>query len=149
MQVRIPAGVDDGQRIRIKGKGGAGENGGGAGDLYVLVHVTPHRMFGRRGDHVTLDVPVTFTEAALGADIEVPTWSGQRVKLRIPAGTPNGRTFRVRGRGANKANGEHGDMLVTITVQVPAQLSDDARSALVAFSDAVGGSDVRADLFGV
>ncbi len=149
MQVRIPAGVNDGQKIRIKGKGGAGEGGGPAGDLYVLVHVTPHRLFGRKGIHVTLDVPVTFVEASLGADIEVPTWKGQRVKLRIPPGTPNGRTFRVRGRGASKSNGDHGDMLVTVNVQVPDSLSDEARRALETYADAAGKQDIRADLFGV
>lgn len=147
MQVRIPAGVTDGQRIRIKGKGGAGENGGAAGDLYVLVHVRPHPLFGRKGDNLTLQVPVTFPEASLGADIEVPTLTGQRVRLRIPAGTPNGRTFRVRGKGVRKANGETGDLLVTVDVQVPATLTPGAREALSAYADAVGRVDPRAGLF--
>ena len=86
MQVRIPAGVTDGQRIRLKGKGGAGENGGAPGDLYVIVHVRPHPIFGRKGDNLTLTAPVTFTEAALGAEIEVPTLGGPPVKLRVPPG---------------------------------------------------------------
>ena len=98
MQVRIPAGVTDGQRIRLKGRGGAGENGGAAGDLYVIVHVRPHPIFGRKGDNLTLTAPVTFQEAALGAEIEVPTLGGQAVKLRLLPGTPNGRTLRVRGK---------------------------------------------------
>src|SRR5699024_5635754 len=114
MQVRVPAGVTDGQRIRVKGKGGPGENGGAAGDLYVLVHVRPHRLFGRKDDNLTIDVPVTFAEASLGATIEVPTLNGPSVKLKLAAGTPNGRTLRVRGKGAVKANGTRGDLLVTV-----------------------------------
>ena len=147
MQVRVPAGVTDGQRIRIKGKGGAGENGGAAGDLYVLVHVRPHPVFGRKGDNLTLVVPVTFPEAALGADIEVPTLNGPRVRLRIPAGTPNGRTFRVRGKGVRKANGGHGDLLVTVDVQVPSSLSAEAEAALRHYADVVGSGNPRAGLF--
>ena len=147
MQVRIPAGVEDGQKIRIKGKGSPGENGGPAGDLYVLVHVRPHRIFGRSGHNLTITVPVTFPEAALGADIEVPTLQGGRVKLRIPAGTPNGRTFRVRGKGVAQANGAHGDLLASVEVQVPGKLDDRAIAALKEFADAVGPSDPRAGLF--
>ncbi|MBP8918960.1 MAG: molecular chaperone DnaJ [Micropruina sp.] len=148
MQVRIPAGVTDGQRIRIKGKGGAGENGGAPGDLYVLVHVRPHKLFGRKGDNLTLTVPVTFTEAALGADISVPTLSGQRVTLKIGPGTPNGRTFRVRGRGVHKPNGTTGDLLVTVEVQVPNALTDTAKEALESFAAALGDGDPRASLYG-
>jgi molecular chaperone DnaJ len=147
MQVRIPAGVTDGQRIRIKGKGGAGENSGAAGDLYVLVHVRPHKIFGRKGDHLTITVPVTFAEAALGAEIEVPTLDGSAVRLKVPAGTPNGRTFRVRGRGV-KGGAADGDMLVTVDVQVPRHLSEEARTALVEFQAKVGGGDPRAHLLG-
>lgn len=145
MQVRIPAGVTDGQRIRIKGKGGAGENSGAAGDLYVLVHVRPHRVFGRKGDHLTLTVPVTFAEAALGAEIAVPTLDGDPVRLRIPAGTPNGRTFRVRGRGV-KGGAADGDLLVSVEVQVPTHLSEEAKAALAEFQARVGGPDPRARL---
>jgi len=148
MQVRIPAGVTDGQRIRIKGKGGAGENGGAPGDLYVLVHVRPHKLFGRKGDNLTLTVPVTFTEAALGADISVPTLSGQRVTLKIGPGTPNGRTFRVRGKGVHKPDGSTGDLLVTIEVQVPNALNDTAKEALESFAAALGESDPRSTLYG-
>ncbi|MGO4957268.1 molecular chaperone DnaJ [Luteococcus sp. Sow4_B9] len=147
MQVRIPAGVTDGQRIRIKGKGSPGENGGPAGDLYVLVHVRPHKVFGRKDDHVTVTVPVSFDEAALGGEIEVPTLKGGRVKLRIPAGTPNGRTFRVRGKGVHRKDGTTGDQLVTVEVQVPATLDDATRSALEAFRAAQGAADPRAELF--
>src|SRR5665647_2796714 len=132
MQVRIPAGVDDGQRIRIKGKGGVGENGGAAGDLYVTVHVTPHPVFGRSGDALTVTVPVTYSEATLGAEIDVPTLAAGTVRLRVPAGTPNGRTFRVKGRGVGKP-GDAGDMLVTVEVEVPQHLSDQAKAALAEY----------------
>jgi molecular chaperone DnaJ len=147
MQVRIPAGVTDGQRIRLKGRGGAGENGGAPGDLYVVVHVRPHPIFGRAGDNLKLTVPVTFTEAALGAEIEVPTLGGMPVKLRIPGGTPNGRTFRVRGKGVGKRDGSKGDLLVTVEVIVPEALTDQARQALSSYADAVGTSNPRAKLF--
>ncbi|MFT4167147.1 MAG: molecular chaperone DnaJ [Microlunatus sp.] len=147
MQVRIPAGVTDGQRIRLKGKGGAGENGGAAGDLYVVVHVRSHPVFGRTGDNLTLKAPVTFSEAALGGEIEVPTLGGQPVKLRIPAGTPNGRTFRVRGKGVSRRDGTTGDLLVSVEVVVPDSLSSEARQALDAYSQAVGTQNPRAKLF--
>jgi molecular chaperone DnaJ len=147
MQVRIPAGVTDGQRIRLKGRGGAGENSGAPGDLYVIVHVRPHPIFGRGGDNLTLIAPVTFTEAALGADIEVPTLDGMPVKLRVPPGTPNGRTFRVRGKGVSKRDGSKGDLLVSIEVIVPEALNDKARAALSSYADAVGASNPRAKLF--
>jgi molecular chaperone DnaJ len=147
MQVRIPAGVTDGQRIRLKGRGGAGENGGAPGDLYVTVHVRPHPIFGRKGDNLTLTAPVTFTEAVLGAEIEVPTLGGAPVKLRVPPGTPNGRTFRVRGKGVAKRDGSRGDLLVTIEVIVPEALNDKARQALSSYAEAVGMSNPRAKLF--
>lgn len=147
MQVRVPAGVTDAQKIRIKGKGSPGENGGAAGDLYVAVHVRPHRLFGRSGDNLTLTVPVTFSEASLGAEIDVPTLGGNPVTLRIPAGTPNGRTFRVRGKGVSRANGTHGDLLVTVEVEVPGSLNDAARAALEQYTRAVGPLNPRAHLF--
>jgi len=147
MQVRIPAGVKDGQRIRLRGKGAPGERGGPAGDLYVVVSVSPHPVFGRSGDNLTLTAPITFDEAALGAEIKVPTLGGAPVKLRIPAGTPNGRTFRVRGRGAPRKDGSKGDLLVTVEVVVPDRLSDDARAAVEALRAQSAGSDPRADLF--
>ena len=108
IQARIPAGVKDGQRIRLKGKGSAGVNGGPAGDLYVTVQVSKHRLFGRKGDNLTLDVPISFDEAALGAEIKIPTLGGAPVTVKVPAGTPNGRTFRVRGKGSRKKDGTHG-----------------------------------------
>jgi molecular chaperone DnaJ len=147
MQVRIPAGVTDGQRIRLKGKGGSGENGGASGDLYVLVHVRPHPIFGRKGDNLTLTAPVTFNEAALGAEIEVPTLGGAPVRLKIPAGTPNGRTFRVRGKGVAKRDGTKGDLLVSVEVMVPSALTSEARDALTSYGQAVGSTNPRAQLF--
>lgn len=147
MQVRIPAGVTDGQRIRLKGKGGAGENGGAPGDLYVVVHVRPHPVFGRKGDHLTLTAPVTFTEAALGAEIEVPTLGGAPVKLRIPPGTPNGRTFRVRGKGVARRDGTRGDLLVTVEVVVPEGLTEAQRQALASYAATVAAENPRAKLF--
>jgi len=147
IQARIPAGVKDGQRIRLRGKGGAGENGGSAGDLFVTVKVTPHRLFGRTGDNLTLDVPVSFDELALGAEIKVPTLEGGAVTLKVPAGTPSGRTFRVRGRGARKKDGTKGDLLATVQVQVPARLNDAAREALTAYRAAGVDTTLRANLF--
>jgi molecular chaperone DnaJ len=147
IQARIPAGVKDGQKIRLRGKGAHGENGGPAGDLYVTVKVGSHRLFGRKADNLTLDVPVSFDEAALGAEIKVPTLSGAPVTLKIPAGTPNGRTFRVRGKGARKADGTYGDLLVTVEVQVPAVLDQAAREAVEAYRTATAGKPLRAKLF--
>jgi molecular chaperone DnaJ len=135
VKVRIPAGVDDGQRIRLKGRGGAGRNGGPAGDLYVTVHVTPHPVFKRKGRDLQLTVPVTFPEAALGGEIKVPTLDGGPVTLRIPAGTRSGRTFRVRGRGVPLGKGV-GDLLVTTEVAVPGKLSAAERDAVEALAEA-------------
>jgi molecular chaperone DnaJ len=146
VQARIPAGVGDGQRIRLRGRGAPGERGGPAGDLYVRVHVTPHPVFGRSGDNLTVTVPVTFPEAALGSEIKVPSHHGAPVSLRIPAGTPTGRTFRVRGKGARRADGTMGDLLVTVAVQVPQKLNGTARDALASFREATAGEDPREEL---
>ena len=129
VKVRIPAGVDDGQRIRLKGRGGPGRNGGPPGDLYVVTRVASHRLFGRKGRDLTLTVPITFPEAALGADISVPTLDDGSVKLRIPPGTRSGKTFRVRGRGVGDAK-RTGDLMVTVEVAVPSKLSDEEREAI-------------------
>ncbi len=147
IQARIPAGVKDGQRIRLRGKGAPGENGGPAGDLYVSVKVSGHRIFGRKDDNLTLDVPISFDEAALGAEIKIPTLGGAPVTLRLPAGTPNGRTFRVRGKGAVKADGTRGDLLATVEVHVPAVLDDAARAAVEAYREATLSKPLRAGLF--
>jgi molecular chaperone DnaJ len=135
IQVRIPPGVQDGQRIRIKGKGQPGDRGGPAGDLFVVVHVTGDRLFGRSGDNLTLTVPVTFPEAVLGTTVQVPTLDGA-VTVKVPAGTSSGKTMRVRGRGVRRKDGSSGDLLVTVEVAVPAKLSKEARRALEEFAAA-------------
>ena len=134
VKVRIPPGVDDGQRIRVKGRGGAGRGGGPAGDLWVTVRVAPHQMFGRKGRNLTLTVPITFAEAALGAEVTVPTLDGS-VVLRVPPGTRSGRTFRVKGRGVADEKGA-GDLLVTVEVAVPTKLSPAQREAIEALASA-------------
>ena len=146
VQARIPAGVKDGARIRLKGKGAPGERGGPNGDLYVVVHVSPHPVFGRKGDNLTVTVPVTFAEAALGGQVPVPVPGGGTVTLKIPAGTANGRTFRVRGKGVPRKDATKGDLLATVEVQVPTGLTDDAREALERFAEAHGDQDPRKDL---
>ena len=145
VKVRLPAGVADGQRIRLKGRGGPGRNGGPPGDLYVTARVGPHRLFGRRGDDLTLTVPVTFPEAALGADVRVPTLDGGSVTVRIPAGTRSGRTLRVKGKGV-PGRKKTGDLLVTVEVAVPQKLSDDERKAVEALAAATNGRSPRAHL---
>jgi molecular chaperone DnaJ len=146
ISARIPAGVKDGQRIRLPGKGGPGEFGGPNGDLYVLVHVSPHPLFGRKGDNLTLTVPVRFDEAALGASISVPTIEGRPVTLKIPPGTPNGRTFRVKGRGASGRGGIKGDLMVTVEVETPPSLDEASRAAVEALRDAAGSYNPREKL---
>lgn len=126
--IRVPAGVQDGATVRARGKGGPGRNGGPAGDLLVKVGVEKHPIFGRRGDDVTVTVPITFPEAALGAEIDVPTLDGP-VRLKVPAGTPTGKTFRVKGRGVQKDKGRNGDLLVKVQVDVP-KLNRKAKKAL-------------------
>lgn len=129
LNVRIPPGVSDGQRIRLAGRGEPGERGGAAGDLHLLVKVRADALFGRQGDDLTLTVPVTYPEAVLGSDLRVPTLDGA-VTLRVPPGTPNGRVLRVRGRGVPHRDGGAGDLLVTIEVAVPTTLTPEARKAL-------------------
>jgi molecular chaperone DnaJ len=134
VRVRIPAGVEDNQRIRVKGRGEPGANSGPAGDLFVVVHVDKHPLFGRTGNNLTLRVPITFPEAVLGADITIPSLDGP-VTLRIPPGTSSGQRLRVRGRGVK--HGERvGDLIVTVEVDVPKQLNDDQRAAVEAFAAA-------------
>jgi molecular chaperone DnaJ len=146
VQARIPAGVKDGARIRLKGKGAPGERGGPNGDLYVIVHVSAHPVFGRKGDNLTVTVPVTFAEAALGGQVVVPTPGGGTVTLKIAPGTANGRTFRVRGKGVTRKDGTKGDLLATVEVMVPSGMSDEAREALERFAEASGTEDPRKDL---
>ncbi|MFC8789370.1 molecular chaperone DnaJ [Streptomyces cinereoruber] len=147
MQVRIPAGVSDNQKIRLRGKGAPGERGGPNGDLYVVVRVDAHPVFGRKDDNLTVTVPVSFTEAALGGEVKVPTLGGPAVTLKLPAGTPNGRTMRARGKGAVRKDGTRGDLLVTVEVAVPKELDDKAREALETYREATASEDPRAELF--
>jgi len=137
LNVRIPPGVTDGKRIRLAGRGEPGDRGGPAGDLYIHVKVRPDRLFGRHGDDLTLTVPITFAEAVIGVDLRVPTLDGP-VTLRVPPGTPSGRTLRARGKGVLRRDGSVGDLLVTVEVVVPKDLSAEARSALDSFAAASG-----------
>jgi molecular chaperone DnaJ len=125
--VKIPAGVKDGSKIRIKGKGEAGQRGGPAGDLFVVVRVEADDVFERRGDDVVIEVPVTISEAALGTSVKIPTPGHGRVSLKVPAGSQDGRTLRLRGKGAPKLRGGHGDLLVRIRVQMPDKLSKEQK----------------------
>ncbi|MGI9064427.1 MAG: molecular chaperone DnaJ [Pseudonocardiaceae bacterium] len=148
LTMRIPAGVADGQRIRLAGQGEPGRHGAGAGDLYVLVHVAPHPVFGRSESSpsdLTMTVPVSFSELALGATLTVPTLDGT-VSLKVPAGTSSGRTLRVRGKGLTRREGRAGDLLVTLQVAVPSRLDTAAREALEAYAKATADDDVRAEL---
>ncbi|HEY0000172.1 MAG TPA: molecular chaperone DnaJ [Actinoplanes sp.] len=133
INVRFPAGVADGQRIRLSGRGEPGDRGGPAGDLYVQVLVRPDELFGRAGDDLTLTVPVSIAEAVLGADLRVPTLDGP-VTVRVPPGTPSGRKLRVRGKGVVRKTGVAGDLIVTVEVQVPDGVTGEARDALERFA---------------
>ncbi|BBZ79195.1 chaperone protein DnaJ [Mycolicibacterium anyangense] len=145
INVRIPPGVEDGQRIRLAGQGEAGLRGAPSGDLYVTVHVRPDKVFGRDGDDLTVTVPVSFTELALGTTLSVPTLEG-KVGVRVPKGTADGRILRVRGRGVPKRSGGHGDLLVTVKVAVPPNVEGEALEALEAYAAAekASGFDPRA-----
>jgi molecular chaperone DnaJ len=149
---RIPAGVKDGQRIRLRGKGAPGDPGAPVGDLFITVTVEPDPVFGRAGNDLTITVPVTFPEAALGATIEVPTLEAVNgraevgtVRVKVPAGTPSGRTLRVKGRGVRIGNAV-GDLRVIVQVAVPQRVDGDARAAIEAYATATKGEDPRADL---
>jgi len=141
---RVPAGVRDGQKIRLRGKGNPGQ--GGSGDLILTVTVEPHALFGRNGDDLTVTIPVTFAEAALGAQISVPTFDGSPVTVRLPAGTPSGRTLRVKGKGVKRKDGSAGDLLVNVSVSVPQKLDGAAKDAVEAYAAATAGDDPREGL---
>lgn len=144
VKVKIPAGVNDGARIRLRGQGLAGSQGGPAGDLYVRIHAGSHPLFGRSGRDLKVRVPISFTEAALGADVSVPTLEG-RVTLRVPPGTSSGRTFRVKGKGVPAAKGA-GDLLVTVEVTVPDHLTPATRTLLEQLRDEEKGYNPRAHM---
>ncbi|HET8600002.1 MAG TPA: DnaJ C-terminal domain-containing protein [Segeticoccus sp.] len=143
---RIPAGVKDGQKIRLRGKGHQGDAGAPRGDMILTVHVEPHPVFGRDGNNLTVDLPVTFAEAALGTTVEVPTLSGHPVKVKVPAGTPSGRVLRLKGRGIQTKNGT-GDLLAKVKIVVPQRLSDTAREAVQTLQAEEAGVDPRSELF--
>ncbi len=145
VKVKIPQGVEDGSRIRVRGKGEPGPNGGPPGDLFVTVRAGTHPLFDRKGANLLLTVPITFTEAALGATISVPTLGGDPVKLKIPPGTPHGKTFRVRGRGVETPK-RTGDLLVTVEIAVPTDMSDEQRAKLEELAALAPLPDVRAHL---
>jgi molecular chaperone DnaJ len=145
MTVRIPAGVRNGQRIKLAGKGQPSRNGGPPGDLVITVTVPVHPVFALDGNNLRLTVPVTFSEVALGSRVEVPTLDGGSVTVKVPGGTPSGRTLRVKGKGITTAKGT-GDMLVTINVAVPQKVSGRAKEALEELRDATRGEDPRAEL---
>ena len=142
ISARVPAGVNDGAKIRVKGKGAPGE--AGPGDLFIELNVKPHAIFSRKGENLTLTLPVTFAEAALGADLKVPTLAGDDVTVRLAAGTPTGRVLRVKGRGIKKS-AVIGDLLITIEVQVPRALEGKALEAIKTFAQATAQEDVRAE----
>ena len=143
--IKIPAGVQDGQKIKIAGKGNPSPNGGPAGDLIITVTVKPHPVFTRDGNNIRVNVPITFAEAVLGATIQVPTLGGDPVKLKVAPGTPNGRVLRVKGRGVVTAKAE-GDLLATVEIAVPSHVSDKAKKALEEFDGFLPDEDPRADL---
>ena len=145
LNVKIPAGVQDGQKIKLRGKGRPSPNGGPSGDLIVTVRVKPHPVFTRDGANLRVTVPVTFTEAALGATISVPTLGGDPVKLKINPGCPNGRVLRIQGRGVDAGN-TRGDLLATVEIAVPSHLSEKAKKALQEFEEVMPKDDPREDL---
>lgn len=145
VSMRTPIGVKDGQKIRLRGKGEKSANGGDSGDLVVTASVEEHPVFSRDGNNLRITVPVTFDEAALGAEIKVPTLSGMPVTVKVAAGTPSGRVLRVKGRGV-KAKSRDGDLLVTIEIVVPKRLGDQARQAVEEFAAATGDEDPRSEL---
>jgi molecular chaperone DnaJ len=149
VNVRVPAGVADGQVLRLPGRGETGSNGGPPGDLYVRVQVAPHPLFGRAGRNLTLTVPVTYPEAALGAEIKLPTLGGAPVTVRIPPGTPSGRVLRVPGHGVPRQDGTRGDLLLTIEVSVPARMSGKERKAVESLARAMNGHSNPREHLGV
>ena len=145
VQVKIPAGIQDGQKVKVRGKGSPSPNGGEPGDLLVSVVVKPHPVFVRDGNNLRVSVPVTFVEASLGATIQVPTLGGEPVKLKVSPGTPNGRVLRVKGKGVESSKGT-GDLMATVEIAVPSHLSDKAKKKLEEFNELVPQENPREDL---
>ncbi len=145
VNVKVPAGIQDGQKLKVKGKGQHSPNGGPAGDLVVTIKVKPHPVFTRDGENLMVTVPITITEAILGATISVPTLGAEPVKLKVAPGTPNGRTLRVKGRGVQLPS-KQGDLLATVEIAVPAHVSDKAKKLLEQFEAELPDEDPRADL---
>ncbi|NYG07026.1 molecular chaperone DnaJ [Phycicoccus badiiscoriae] len=143
---RIPAGVKDGQKIRLRGKGQPGDAGAAAGDLILTVSVERHPVFGREGDNLTIELPVTFAEATLGATVAVPTLDGSTVKVRVAPGTPSGRVLRIKGRGV-PVKDKPGDLMAKVAIVVPQRLSDEAKAAVETLQSLDEGFDPRAELF--
>ncbi len=147
IRTKLPAGVRDGQKIRLRGKGEPGDRGASAGDLILEVTVTPDAVFGRDHDHLTIDLPVTFAEATLGATVQVPTFHDHgRVRVRVAPGTPSGRVLRIKGKGVARKDGSHGDLLAKVQVVVPTELTDEARAAVETLREQ-DGQDPRAELY--
>jgi molecular chaperone DnaJ len=145
VNLKVPAGIQDGQKLKLRGKGQRSPNGGPAGDLVVAIKVKPHPVFVRDGENLRVTVPITFTEAVLGATIQVPTLGGEPVKLKVAPGTPNGRTLRVKGKGVQVA-GKEGDLLATVEIAVPAHVSDKAKELLEQFNAELPEEDPRLDV---
>lgn len=145
VSVNIPAGVNDGQKIKLRGKGQASPNGGEAGDLIITCNIKSHPIFGRDGNNIRVAVPVTYAEAVLGATILVPTLGGEPVKVKVAPGTPNGRVLRVKGKGVVTAKAS-GDLLATVEIAVPSHVSDKAKKALEEFDGMLPDEDPRADI---
>ena len=145
IKVKIPAGVADGQKIKLRGKGQPSPDGGESGDIVLTITVRKHPVFERDGLNLRVTVPITFVEAALGATIEVPTLGGPPVKLRVAPGTPSGRVLRVKGRGVTTPKGV-GDLLAVVQVAVPSHLSKEAEERLEAFADSLPKENPRDDL---
>ncbi|MEE1356729.1 MAG: DnaJ C-terminal domain-containing protein, partial [Clostridia bacterium] len=135
LEVNIPTGIDDGQKIALRGEGNGGRNGGPSGDLIIGISVRPHPIFERDGSDIYCEVPVTFVDAALGAEIDIPTLEGKQ-KFTIPEGTQNGTTFTVRGKGITRVNSKsRGDLILTIVVEVPKNLNSEQKELLKKFGE--------------
>ena len=145
VSVNIPAGVNDGQKIKLRGKGQASPNGGESGDLIITCNIKPHPIFSRDGNNVRVNIPVTFAEAVMGATILVPTLGGEPVKVKVAPGTPNGRVLRVKGKGVVTAKAS-GDLLATVEIAVPSHVSDKAKKALEEFDGLLPDEDPRAEI---